>query len=421
MASLEDLREGRPRLAFCFERHWHTPLSEYAKLLYQPGEARFSPLFELALRREFQRVGHSDQEAQEALTLLKKKPVLQCAHHVTPTHGPTFLTLDVISLNGLEPQESYLIGASSGIPFSNSAWSGALSYQQLELEELLRPGKAFKQAQEAQREREAHGDSDRRLSLIPAKLRDQLLFGEVVPESLELLYEQMTDPLKELIEPPKAGGSFSSFALKTAGKIQERILGRKVLPFDLNRLVADYLVLLYDQEPTHPLIQLLGDQETIAKLNEDREHPLQLLSSYQGKKSKKLEPLLYTGSELIGPKAGALPTNLANLIEGLRQEQLCPGILLTFIVVAFTEGLHVLGSFNQIDYIHQVHARLQGLGLNWIQQEPIGPSLVTGRMLHGGFPLMPLDLALRNQRLEAEHYGGLTMGELWQHYLDRLT
>ena len=417
MPDFASLQGERPRLAHCFAKHWQTPLQDYAKLLYGPRENRIENLFLFALREELEESGYDPQEIEDALAYLEETPVLQCSHHVTPTFGPTFLTLDLISLSGIPEGKPYLIAANSGVPFSNSAWSGALSYQDLPLEELVEvQSPLFKKAEAAKRERAEHGESELRLSLIPAKLRDQLVFGEKIPTPLLESFSHLQPELKRLLAKPEEGVAYSSFANQCARRIEEKLFSRKVIIFDFNRLIARYLVKLFEQEPDHPIILLLSDPEILEKMNKGSEHPLTFLASYSGKKSKKLEKLLWTGNALQGQKFGNQSVQFKEVIQGLKEQRLCPGILLSFLVTRFCQGIRCLGSFNQIDYLEKIRLDLDQLGLDWLDLSHFGPSLTTGRLSSQQETWMPLDMALKGEGIELTKFQKIPMGTFWEHY-----
>ncbi|KAK3604164.1 hypothetical protein CHS0354_001971 [Potamilus streckersoni] len=135
-------------------------------------------------------------KAEVLIKQLSDMPVLQTAHHLTPTLGPVFNTVDIISLQSLPQEAIYPAAVCSGVAYSNSARSGALCFEYAAWEDILMPGAVLHSAVKSQREREAHGDPEKRISLIPSRLRDGLLYGSLITEQTFSVVSAMTEKLK---------------------------------------------------------------------------------------------------------------------------------------------------------------------------------------------------------------------------------
>ncbi len=427
MPNFEKLQESHPKLAQIFAENWELPLEEYAPKLFESSPSGGSPfalepLFLKAFEETLGENGYSYSEIDTAKEQLLKKPVLQTSHHLTPTHGPTFFTLDLQALSGLGPGEPLLIGANSGVAFSNTAWSGALSYQDVSLEELLEAeSPLYRQTLKGQSERESHGEDQKRISLIPSKVRDQLVFGETIPQSLVDAYSQMTEDLQALLPPPKLDEAYSPWALQTARSIQKSIFGREFIIFDINQLVANYLGLILTEDASHPLCELLFDSEKVKSFNGSQDYPITFLGSYRGKKSSKVEIINWDGSSLKGPKRGQQSRSKETLAQELKTGRLCPGVALVFLVVHFSAKIKCLGSFNQVEYLQKMQSSLKNLALGFSLPEFTGEALTTGRLLKDGMGYMPLDLSLNKTKITLTDFQKITMGEFWDYYLQRLT
>ncbi|MDX2470358.1 MAG: hypothetical protein QNL04_07260 [SAR324 cluster bacterium] len=421
MPNLEQIQKTHPQLASIFAKNWELTLDEYAPKLYQTDSVKLEPLFLSAFEQTLQGNGYSPVEIKSATAQLLKKPVFQTSHHLTPTHGPTFFTLDLQCLSGLGESEPLLIGANSGVSFSNTAWSGALSFQDLELGQLLKlDSPLFRQTQKAQSEREAHGEMQKRISLIPSKLRDQLVFGEAAPLNLVEAYAQMTEPLQALLPVPKEGQDYSAWALQAARNIQKSIFGVELIVFDINQLVCNYLVALLEKDAEHPLCLFLFDGKKIEAFNQTQGNPFGFLGSYKGKKSSKVEILSWDGSKVTGPKRGEKTFTPQGLAQELRSGRICPGIALVFLTLHFFTHIKCLGSFNQIEYLSSMKNGLTALELDFDLPEIGGESLTTGRLLKGGKGYMPLDLAMNKLKINPQDFTQKTMGDFWDYYLKRL-
>ena len=94
-------------------------------------------------------MGWADVIVKQLLQELEQKRLLQTTMHLTPTEGPTFLAAHQLATLKQPKISNYLVGAYSGVPFSNSAWSGAINYgTKTSLDQILHISNSlFRQAQ----------------------------------------------------------------------------------------------------------------------------------------------------------------------------------------------------------------------------------------------------------------------------------
>jgi hypothetical protein len=418
------LKQSHPILAGFFEKYWETPLGEYSKGLYFKQITPFEKELEEAFVEEWQELGYELDSAEKFLKDLKSQPVLQTSHHVTPTNGPTFLAFDLISLTGLPKDAIYFVAANSGVAFSNAAWSGALSYERICLTELLDNEKPlFKRTLKALQDRKQDGTFDRRISLIPSKQRDQLVFGTTIQLRQVEIYDQFSERLKSLIPNPGEQQPYSTWACLVCSKLQETIFNRKnIVYFDINRVISRYLVKILLNNPHHPVVNLLFDKGTSDAFNKAFDHPNVFLSSYHSKKSTKIETLSWENSSTIGLKSGDQKYDKESLAKALLANKICPGIILQFFVLRFINNIKCLGSFNQVEYLEEHRKKWQALNLPWeVNLSPDeGIALTTGRMVKEGKALWPLDMVWKQQRIRLEELRGLPMSEFWSPIVGQL-
>ena len=141
------------------------------------------PALAAAFRHELTLRGHAAPTVAAALGDLERRRVLQTATHVTLSEGPIFLAMHRVATIGLDPTIPYLVGACSGIPFSNDAAPGCLNVgRRYPLSSLLHTASpAFKA-----RARAAAGleiPVDHRLSLLPWSMRDVSVFHATLPKT----------------------------------------------------------------------------------------------------------------------------------------------------------------------------------------------------------------------------------------------
>src|SRR5690348_5494843 len=116
---------GRPALAAIVAADGETPLLDHAARLHTHApRVPLEPALAAAFRDELTRLGHPKDTVGAAMADLHERRVLQTATHVTASEGPIFLAMHRLATLGLEPSIPYLVGACSGIPFSNDAHPG---------------------------------------------------------------------------------------------------------------------------------------------------------------------------------------------------------------------------------------------------------------------------------------------------------
>ena len=382
-APLDALSAKWPHLRRVFREHWDTPIPRYAEALWDsPPTGSVDPLFEAALRRESVRVTGSEAAAGVVL----RRRVVSTAHHVTPTNGPGFLAADWIASAAPDTQPVVVL-AWSGVSLSNTAWSGCLSFTA----PVLVPGSPTdRRARKARADRARDaGDTEERLWLFPARMRDALLYRlPIHPRLAEVLGDLQPSVSARL--PAPVAEDFPTWALRACAAIQQEVLQRPLVYLDLNRVVADYLAAAL-AAPGHPLAALLSRPERWAARLPDTSW----FYARRGRKVAVLRPAEggFSGRG-VSVEAGAVG-------EGLRAGTLCPGLLPSFVAVACVNPLRCLGSFNQARYLAEIRAA-------WGCAADPAPALVAGR---APGEVYPLDLFARRRQLAVTEE--MTMGAVW--------
>ncbi len=415
-----------PNLACIFKKHWNTSLSKYTEQLYQkPSFPIENELLE-AFQEEWQDTGFTREQIDEATQQLIKTSTIQTSHHVTPTNGPTFLSLDIICLTGLVFSDYYLVGANSGVSFSNVAWSGALSFGDLPLGVLLKKSsKSYSQAIKAAKERRVHGDNDSRISLIPSKQRDQLVYGTNLTTQQIELFSDFEQPLKAILPDSPVKSAYSHWAVNVCSAIQNSIFNtNKILYFDINRVIRRYLLKILSSEKDHAIKQLFHSQTPESTIIWKAFNlPSPLLSNYRGKKSSKVDHLYWDHNYLTGTKRSYRVESIDKLYQLLSDDHICPGVFIVFLVLKFLNGIRCLGSFNQIEYLENYRKTWQQLDLNWKLDlsDDIMNSLTSGRLLVDNRPVWPLDLFMKQEQLSIEEFSSWKLGKLWEPIVNQLS
>lgn len=371
---------GRGELAALLERSGEQPVEDFAQGLFAPGGAGVAWSTELwgGFLRAMERVVGAE-DARRAVTLLERRRVLQTGCHATASQGPVLWMANVVSSLGCPAQEPLLVGAWSGLSFSNSAWPGCLNLGSGQaLESWLSPGSRFWPEQARAWRDRARDSQERRLRLVPGAWRDAPLWCAPAPEGLEALLVDLRGPLVPLLPPVAPGERYLDWALRLCGRLESALLGREVIFFDVGEAVALYLrwALAYKDHPLRWWLWGAGREAVLEKLP-----PMALWLRAAGPWPSRVQALRHT--ERLSPEEA-----LALLETG----RLRAGVWLSFLVLAGFAGLRCLGGVDQWEYLPLLaRAWAQaGPGQSW----PVVPGgLTSGRCVDAqGRGLSPLDL-----------------------------
>ncbi|MBT4286204.1 MAG: hypothetical protein HOD92_02620 [Deltaproteobacteria bacterium] len=413
-----------PNLSTVFSKYQDMPLKEFSSRLFDKKPVEIESELLNALKKEWQALGWCSNDILKASQQLMEVPVIQTAHHVTPTNGPTFLTLDLMSLCGLNSNLYYLVGANSGVAFSNSAWTGSLSYENLRLQDLLEKNSAtYQQVIKSNRERESHGNTEHRYSLIPARQRDQLSYGVEISEGIFNKYSNLNLKLRKQLPQMERRKLYNRWALKSCEKIQKFVFNQEnILYFDINQVITNYLIQILEKEDsTHPVFQVFFGDKTDSIWKVFNEFPA-FLGTYSGKKSYKVEQLYWKKSGLVGKKTNYSDLNPECLLKLLKQTKICPAVFITFFILKYVNGISCLGSFNQIEYLENIRQKLLDYSPNW-QLHLVAETdnmLTTGRVFNDGEPYWPLDMFLKKRTINPQDFSNDPMIKFWQPIIRQL-
>ncbi len=399
---IESIRKsGRVRLASILERISPMRLKEYSASLweYEPDVDMEPELLE-AFDDYFYDSDWPESTMASMLENLKKNRVLQTATHLTLTEGPTFLAVHRMATAGLDKRVPYLVGAFSGIPFSNPAWSGCLNFSsRFQVKDVMAEGARDLRSLEkddANRIRDGVRDA-RRISLIPSKMRETLVFRAPVPSRMRDLLDQLRPSLKEMV--PEHNEIFCEFALSFCQTCTRKALRRKQMwYFELNEVIATYLLQVLPKE-NHPIHKLLFDQHMREELEGRLGEPITwfycMLYDDDGSKSRFSK--IYARADKLVHENQESPLEVDEVITMLDMGFFCPGVFLTFATLAFMNQFRCLGSFEQVEYLERYRQALSDMG--WPKPGALDrvdtSALTTGRCLGiDGLPVYPLDSLL---------------------------
>ena len=413
----------RPVLADILEKLWELPLLEYSASLWEkpPSTPPMEKALLEAFESEFCRIGLSYEQAREFCDSLEKTRILQTATHLTATEGPTFLALHQLALLGLPPQETYFVGSFSGVPFTNSAWSGCLNYsKRFDLEALISPQAAeFAELKRSDADR-SRDSAERRISLIPGKMRDARVFQSRIPQKLLNLQPHFAEAIRKISPATVCGDDFTVWASQfCTNQLRQIIPQKSLLYFDLNEVIRNYLLKVL-QNSAHPLHRLLFERKIRESVFAEFPAETPLFTVEVLHKNKIRQEAVIIQDEMLNSQNYQLELSQQEIIHELETGRLCPGLFLVFTSLSFINGLTCFGSFEQVEYLAEFKRRW--LKLDLLEQEVVRTvnisALTSGRCVDEAQAVVhPLDLLLG---LEWSFPENITVGELMKPLLGRL-
>ena len=396
-------RMNRLQLSKVLEEWGNKSLEEYGQLYWQ-GPKRPPPLeLELiqAFKETWQEMGWADVIVKQLLQELEQKRVLQTTMHLTPTEGPTFLASHQLATLKQPKTSHYLVGAYSGVPFSNSAWSGAVNYgTKTSLDQILHPSNSlFRQAQSAVVDRTRDGDHPR-LSLIPGKWRDGLVDRSVIPDRLNDLFPDLLPGMQESsLRSIVPKNFYDNWALSFSEQLTRTVLNNnRIFYFNLNEVIRKYLLNIL-KDDSHWITQLFLDSRKIKFLEKGLAHNW-FVAEVEKQGKKKVEQI-HLQNRCFKSTTISIPATPESIIFAMNEHRFCPGLTLCFWILAFYNGIRCLGGFEQIEYLAELDSKLNQLGfLNLIKCASDQVSfLTTGRCIDQDYEIYPIDVLLENSKL----------------------
>ena len=364
---------------------------------------------ERAFRLEFQRRAIPEKDQ----TAFFDRLILQTSHHLTPSLGPSFLGIDLLSLSGLKAEEAYFVGTYTALPIQNTAWSGSLSFFELELAELLPLGDFQTKAAKSLATSLTQGAKEKKIHLVPAKEQSQVLFSYRTTEGTESNFGQLLPSVRHSLPTLQAEGAYKDWALACLTKIQTTIFERpRCYYFDLNQVVLDYLLLCF-QDPAHPWSKLLANPQAWQNLPKSLQELTWFVTS-----SSPTSTLSSAAKKLSKWTLADLPWHDLESARALLAEQtIVPSLFLVFASLAFLNSLYLFGSFAQYDYLDSFVDYAKDL---WPKLDL--PVFNQDADFHGfsyaripeGYTRFSLDYFIRQQPLTIKPFQKIPMEQFWQ-------
>ena len=358
---------NKRHLAKEIEENWHKTCKTYSKEINTyKATLPLEKIMSLTLNKEFKRLGYTESQITKILKYLEKHRVLQTTPHISPAQKPRYFFINWLASLALKKTDFYLVAMFSGIPFSNKT----------------RPGRLCSKT----------GD----INLIPSNMQDALVYRSKIPQKMIEELQKLPANLKNIFPEAKLNESYTSWALKSSQKIENRFLKGKLIFFDFNEVVANYILLAIKDE-NHPVFKILFDSrnraETIALFSSE----VFFYGSKKGDKYESMEGFHLKNGYLESPSRKIILTK-GNLKKEIEQG-LCPGLPLGFLAFTFLNHFKCFGSFAQTEYLPMY--KKDFMKIPCLKKAKIKDAPTENLTTTGGFPenstLHPLDLYLNEK------------------------
>ncbi len=381
----DTLRKAKKfHLADCIEKNWDKTALAYSKELnfWRPKRPIEKELLS-AFAKELKRLGITGIEQKEILNSLKKRRVLQTGPHLGATESPRMLCINWLGSLGVPHtgKDFYIVGMFSGIPFSNKS----------------RPGR-INQKSEA-------------INLFPSSLQDGLVYRSLIPSKLVETTEKVSLDISRYLPKAKEGESYTKWALQTCQHIERKILKKNNLIYlDINEVTTNYLIEVLHNR-FHPLHKLFFDKITREEFTGVFPGEILFYTPTTDGKYEQMENMEFADDSLKSKNHFIPLSNASLLIKELKEGRLCPGLIVTFLVLAFMNEFKCFGSFAQVEYLPVYQEKMSQLSF----LKKYSPSKVpTANLTTGTFPedgdLYPIDIILQNKKFKKN--GKALFGEL---------
>jgi hypothetical protein len=351
----------RPRLAAWWAQARALSVGQHARGLWA-GFGRGPAPHPGLLRAFAEGLGHVEEEGLRgrALWALGVGAPIQTASHVGASQGPVMAAATRMLAVGAPAGVPVLVGAWSALPFDNVARAGCLNLgERAELEAWVEPGSGLWRAQRrAWADRARDGAAGRRISLIPASMREAAVVCARVPGRLLEVLGGLRPEARALLPEAQEGASFALWALRACAGVEQRALGREVVWFDLCACAARLLGELLD-DPGEPVARLLSDPRWWGALSGG----LPRAAAWWEVKTRRGGGEVLEGVGVARAAEGARSAGgLGGWAARLREGSLWPGVPVALAALAACGAGRLVGGVDQWEYAPRVWAACEAAG-----------------------------------------------------------
>jgi len=353
--TLKDLK--KERLARCIEENWQKTVLPYSEQLnsYKPS-IKLEKEMSIAFEKELLRIGQKKEEIAKILTSLEERRTIQTGPHLGATEGPRMLCINWLGSLGVKKDDYYVVGMFSGIPFSNH----------------FRPGRINKKI-----------DS---INLFPSNMQDALVYRSVIPQKLLDAVKNLPEKIKELTPTATLGESYTKWALNICQNIERNVLKKQNLIYlDINEVIAEYLIQVLKNK-NHIFYKIFFDTKTREEFIKAFPNEIIFYSPIIDGKYEATENFFFSENKLKNKEKEILLGNPERLIQEIKENRLCPGLIIGFLALTFLNHFKCLGSFAQVEYLPVYQEKF--LKLDFMKEFKI-EKVPTANLTTGTFPENP--------------------------------
>ncbi|MFA5936885.1 MAG: hypothetical protein WC822_03335 [Candidatus Paceibacterota bacterium] len=322
----------KKHLAKCIEENWQKTVLSYSFELniYKPAKKLEKEMLE-AFKHELKRIGHKKEEIFKISASLEKRRTIQTGPHLGATEGPRMLCINWLGSLGVKENDYYVVGMFSGIPFSNH----------------FRPGRINKKT-----------DS---INLFPSNMQDALVYRSVIPQKLIETIENLPEKIKELMPTAIVGESYTQWALNVCQNIERSVLEKQNLIYlDINEVVAEYLIQVLKNK-NRIFYKIFFDTKIREEFIKAFPNEIIFYSPMIKGKYETIENFFFSENKLKSKEKEILLNNPKKLIQEIKENRLCPGLIIGFLALTFLNHFKCFGSFAQVEYLPTYQEKLSKL------------------------------------------------------------
>ncbi len=322
----------KQRLAECIEKNWNKTAFAYSKELnfWRPKKPMEKELL-YAFGKELDRLEIKEIEKKEILRSINKRRVLQTAPHLGATETPRMLCINWLGSLAVPAKDFYIAAMFSGVPFSNRS----------------RPGRINRKK-----------DS---INLFPSTLQDGLVYRSIVPAKLAEAGDSLPDEIYRFLPRAIKGESYTKWALSACQHIERKILKKNNLVFlDINEVVSEYLVKVLSNR-FHVFHKIFFNPKWRKEFAEAFPGEIMFYTPVMDGKYEQMENMTLIGDNLKSRSRIIDLHNKEAVVKELEDGRLCPGLLISFLALAFLNQFKCFGSFAQVEYLPVYQEKLAKL------------------------------------------------------------
>lgn len=350
--------QGKNTLAKIIRDYGETDIDKYSENIWKYTN-KFIIEEELinAFKIEFKRVGINESKWNNIISSIRKYKTIQTATHIgllDSTSVPAF-AIHSIALRKIPEDAYYIVGAFSGIPFSNDSYPGAISWKlENDFNQIIDTQSEyyniFKKRQK-DRLRDVKDEIFNRISLYENDSKNDLVYRSETPNTFKKVYPYLNDSIKKYLKYSEAEKDFTKIMLNSCQDFSQKLFdNKKIIYIDINEVVTNYLLLVLKNKH-HFIYKMFFNKDINKKIIDKWSKDTSFFYDVVNFKNSKKQVSAYIDGFMLKNQVTEERITPEDLIKKLKKERLCPGTFVVFTALAFLNGLQCLGSFKQVGYL----------------------------------------------------------------------